>query len=178
MVYKSSRQSDLLRFFSFHCAKYLKERTPLIPEHTQQQEVNMSKDKPAQKSIPEFKFNSNDEKLALTANDMDIYPQLGIFNQAMWSNQEHYPHKLYHNDVRFTRSHEQPDMLPVTINGLGEFHDGINDINGFWSVFWFSDRLSSNDFVYGDEFRRVVVFGSMELAIRPVQYDGEIPRIL
>lgn len=130
------------------------------------------------KSIDEFEFKSKDEKLALTASDVDIYPRLGIFDQARWSDQEHHPHKLFHDDVYFTRSHEQPDMLLVTSNGLQEFHDGINERTGFWSVFWFNDKPHSNDFLYDDKFRRVVVFGSMELAIRPVQDDLDIGRFL
>lgn len=144
----------------------------------------MSRKKPefAPESIEEFKkefkIDSKEEELALTVNDVDLSPRLGIFHQAFWNNSEHDPRTLDHHDVRFARAHEH--MVPITYNGLQEFHKGLKDEKGRWSVVWFEGkpRWHHMDFAYDDNFRRVVLFESIELAIRPVQDDYDIPRLM
>lgn len=136
------------------------------------------KPEPIPKSIEEFQCDSEEKRLALTVNDVGIYPKLGIFNQAPWWGKEHDGHTLYHHDIRSYRALEQLHMLPLTYDGLKQFHDALDYERGRWSVLWASEKWNTHDRVYRDNFRRVVVFKSIELAIRPLQADHDIPRLM
>ncbi|KAG6355323.1 hypothetical protein INS49_003284 [Diaporthe citri] len=124
-----------------------------------------------------FDFNSDDERIALAGDDKEVYPHLGIINTSRWKPNEKYDPNFISidpDDIRITGYHysAQPGMLPLALNDLEQFANGLNSKTGYWAVLWLGGRLDNNDHVNADGFRCVVACGSVDLTIRPVQDSG------
>lgn len=114
----------------------------------------------------EFDFASDEEKVALEEDDADIYPRLGIIRQSRFIKKHESPDKLCQDDIDVSRSYPQPGLPPLTLRDLQAFHAGLESMGGFWTVL----SLTGNRYAFNlDQFRCVVAFGSIELAIRLVQ---------
>lgn len=114
----------------------------------------------------EFNFASDEERVALEENDADIYPHLGIIRQSRFIKKYESPDKLCQDDIGVSRSYPQPGLPPLTLRDLQAFHASLESMGGFWTVFSFAGNRSTFNL---DQFRCVVAFGSIELAIRLVQ---------
>lgn len=131
-----------------------------------------------------FKFNSEEEKLALTADDKEIYELLPNDSSPLYSMAaiDNMPLNLCSGfgNIR-PLNNEQPDTLPVTFNNLQKFIDCLRSniaFRRYWSVFWINGKLDpAKDFKHGDDFHRVTVIGSLELSIRPFPGDDGPKRL-
>lgn len=121
----------------------------------------------------EFNFESDDQRIALEQNDVDVIPNLEVINQSRFFKNGDCPPKLCQGDISFSRSYQQFGTRPLTVRHLQAFHTSLEPMIGFWSVSWASEPRDLDDLVYDDDFRCVVALGDIELAIRPVQaQDG------
>lgn len=180
MEYKSSLQHGFCRFHFFLSARKPVDLRHLVPEHTQPQEFSNIQDQGAHQPPPrsprfimDFEFRSDNEKLAVAGDDVDIYPRLGITNTARWNRNEKYGPDLVMTEpknIEITGYHYsgQPGMLPLALNDLQQFVNSLNSLAGYWSVLWFSGIHHNADHLNADGFRCVVAWGSVDLTIRPV----------
>lgn len=123
----------------------------------------------------EIKFDNILQEWAITKPDEEIYPCLSFCKLAKHcvidDRMSHYevctgirvsPVSLYGNYER------RPEQLPFTRSGVQEFIDqGIPLLRGPWSVLWAVNRCK-NDVVYGDGFRGVFIYKTIEFMIRPL----------
>lgn len=123
------------------------------------------------KFFMEFNFGSDDERIALEQNDIDILPHFGIINQSRFHKKGNHPRKLCQDDICLCRSWQQSGTRPLTVKDFQEFRAGLEPLSGYWSVLWSGGSRSLDDVVYDDNFRCVVIFRCIELAIRPVQEE-------
>lgn len=115
----------------------------------------------------EFNFVSDEERAALEEEDADIYPRLGIIRQSRFIKKHESPDKLCQDYIGVSRSYPQPGLLPLTLRDLQAFYAGLGSMRGSWTALSFvgNSRIPLNL----DQFRCVIAFGSIELAIRLVQ---------
>lgn len=114
-----------------------------------------------------FNFASVEERAALEEDDADIYPRLGIIRQSRFIKKHESPDKLCQDDIRVSRSYPQPGLLPLTLRDLQAFHAGLGSMEGSWAALSFAGNRRTP--LNLDQFRCVIAFGSIELAIRLVQ---------
>lgn len=132
----------------------------------------------------EFKFNSEEEKLALTADDKQVYALIANDSYPLRSRKAHekWPVNLC-SGLKYTGflNHQQPGTLPITSDDLQLFINSLESnsaMGRYMSVCWVNGKPDpTHDFVYADEFRRVTVLGNLELSIRPV-HRGDGPKRL
>lgn len=126
----------------------------------------------------EFKFNSKEEELALTADDKQIYSLLATDSYPLFSRPAHKetPIRLC-SGLKYTRilHNEQPGMLPITSDDLQMFINNLESESAahrYWSFCWIDGREERTDWIHEDKFRRVAVLGNLELSFRPLQQSG------
>lgn len=129
-----------------------------------------------------FIFNSEEERVAIEGTDELTHPYMKTYSEARWYDHENSPATLCQGEMPVTESHykQQPEMRPLTLDGLRVSHNDLTTFQGFWSILWSSETRYRTDVVYDDKFRSVVVFGKVdiEVALRPVRDDARLGRIL
>lgn len=131
-----------------------------------------------------FKFNSEEERVAIEGVDESTHPYLDTYNETHWNKSEKSPTRLRQGQISVTgcqyKPEERPDMLPLTIDGLRVSQVDFTAFQGLWSILWSSNMRAARDIVHDDGFRSVVIFGKgdIELALRPLQVDPETGRLL
>lgn len=126
-----------------------------------------------------FNFDSVEEEIALTGDDADAYPQIGVIGRSRFIKYETYPFRLGRRDdiqVTFTGHSGQP----LIVDNLQQFADAlepIKPIEGYWYIRWYDNRRTSQDVDLDHGFRGVVAFGTLDFTIRPIQNDAGTPRL-
>lgn len=122
-----------------------------------------------------FNFKSDEERLALTGNDVDAYPQMGVINRSRFYPYKTYPFRLGRRDIRDISTGHSGQ--PLTVDNLQQFANALESIEGYWYIRWYENKRNSNDVDLDDDFRGVVAFGTLDFTIRPMQNNAETPRL-
>lgn len=120
-------------------------------------------------------FETPEQKFAVTANDEEIWPRLTCCNKAVeissykktsepWLDIRVISEPYHPNYTR------RPQQLPFTLKDLQDFvSNGLPPPWKRFSVRWASKSNKSTDTTYGDGFRAVFIFRTIEFMIRPVE---------
>lgn len=122
-----------------------------------------------------FNFESYKEEIALTGDDFDAYPQIGVIERSRWIPYETYPFKLGHSNIWDTSTGHSGQ--PLTVDDLQQFAGALEAREGRWYIRWYEDERGSQDVDLDYDFRGVVAFGTLDFTIRPIQNDAEIRRL-
>lgn len=124
-----------------------------------------------------FNFKSDQEELALTGDDVDAYPQMGIINRSRFISYDTYPVRIGRSDIRATSTGNSGQ--PLTADNLQQLADALEPIEGrgYWYIRWCENKRTPQDVDLDYDFRGVVAFGTLNFSIRPVQNDAEAPRL-
>lgn len=121
-----------------------------------------------------FNFQSDEERLALEANDVDTYPQMGLIHRArFYSRKERF--KLCRSAMSVTSTDHSGQ--PLTVDYLQQFADALGPFRGNWYIRWYGNERQPEDVDLDDNFRGVVAFGTLDFNIRPMQNDAETPKL-
>lgn len=121
-----------------------------------------------------FNFNSDEEEIALTGDDVDAYPKMGVIHRSrFYSRSSRF--KLCRSAMSVTSNDHSGQ--PLTVDELQQFADALGPVRGNWYIRWYENERQPYDVDLDDNFRGVVASGTLDFNIRPMQNDAGTPKL-